>query len=138
MLTGTSGSSSALLESLQSQLKQREGENVQMQMELVRMEKVKSNLTSELARLSHEAEKLEIITSELDELKISYQETEAKYQTMLTVSVNYFNSEIKIRKYYLVYIHFIFIFFFKFLDVRRKSRRDRRIKIRFTRCQRYV
>ena len=107
MLTGTSGSSSALLESLQSQLKQREGENVQMQMELVRMEKVKSNLTSELARLSHEAEKLEIITSELDELKISYQETEAKYQTMLTVSVNYFNSEIKIRKYYLVYIHFI-------------------------------
>ena len=115
MLTGTSGSSSALLESLQSQLKQREGENVQMQMELVRMEKVKSNLTSELARLSHEAEKLEIITSELDELKISYQETEAKYQTMLTVSVNYFNSEIKIRKYYLVYtIHFIFIFFSNF------------------------
>merc|ERR1719361_1231338 len=85
MLTGASGSSSALLESLQSQLKQREGENVQMQMELVRMEKVKSNLTSELARLSHEAEKLEIITSELDELKISYQETEAKYQTMLTM-----------------------------------------------------
>ena len=110
MLTGTSGSSSALLESLQSQLKQREGENVQMQMELVRMEKVKSNLTSELARLSHEAEKLEIITSELDELKISYQETEAKYQTMLTVSVNYFNSEIKIRKYHLVYINFIFFF----------------------------
>ena len=111
MLTGTSGSSSALLESLQSQLKQREGENVQMQMELARMEKVKSNLTSELARLSHEAEKLEIITSELDELKISYQETEAKYQTMLTVSVNYFNSEIKIRKYYLVYIHFFFQIF---------------------------
>ena len=125
MLTGTSGSSSALLESLQSQLKQREGENVQMQMELVRMEKVKSNLTSELARLSHEAEKLEIITSELDELKISYQETEAKYQTMLTVSVNYFNSEIKIRKYYLVYIHFILFFFQIFRCTEKKSKRQK-------------
>ena len=63
-----------------------QGENVQYQMEISRMEKVKGNLASELARLSHETEKMENLSLELEKLKTLYQETEAKYQTMLTVS----------------------------------------------------
>merc|ERR550534_2206460 len=85
LIGGNPGSSSAMLESLQSQLKQKEGENVQLQMELARLDKVKSNLTSELTKLSAEAEKCETLTIEHEELQELYQETEAKYQTMLTM-----------------------------------------------------
>jgi hypothetical protein len=56
-------------------------------MEMARMVKVKSNLTSELARLSQEADKVEGLTSRLDEIQKLYQQTESKYQTMLTVSL---------------------------------------------------
>merc|ERR550534_2927373 len=85
LIGGTSGSTSAMLESLQSQLKQKEGENVQLQMELARLDRVKSSLTSELSRLSAEVEKFETLTIEHEELQELYQETEAKYQTMLTM-----------------------------------------------------
>ena len=54
-------------------------------MELARLDKVKSNLTSELTKLSAEAEKFEELTIDHEELQKSYQETEGKYQTMLTV-----------------------------------------------------
>merc|ERR1712223_1800348 len=89
LIGGNPGSSSAMLESLQSQLKQKEGENVQLQMELARLDKVKSNLTLELTRLSTEAEKCETLTLEHEELQKLYQEAEGKYQTMLTVITNY-------------------------------------------------
>ena len=56
-------------------------------MELARLDKVKSTLTSELTRLSAEAEKCETLTIEHEELQELYQETEAKYQTMLTVNL---------------------------------------------------
>merc|ERR1712228_1027635 len=85
LIGGNPGSSSAMLESLQSQLKQKEGENVQLQMELARLDKIKSNLTSELTRLSAEAEKCENLTIEHEDLQKLYQETEGKYQTMLTM-----------------------------------------------------
>ena len=64
-----------------------QGENVQLQMELARLDRVKSTLTSELTRLSAEAEKCETLTIEHEELQELYQETEAKYQTMLTVNL---------------------------------------------------
>ena len=57
-------------------------------MELARLDKVKSNLTSELTKLSAEAEKFEELTIDHEELQKSYQETEGKYQTMLTVISN--------------------------------------------------
>ena len=50
------------------------------------MEKVKDNLTSEMARLSNEAEKLELLSSKHEDLEKRYQEIESDYQTMLTVS----------------------------------------------------
>jgi len=55
-------------------------------MEVARMEKVKSNLTSELARLSSEAEKMNVVSAELDQLKISYQKTAKELDKMLIVS----------------------------------------------------
>ena len=63
-----------------------QGENAQLQMELSRMEKIKDNLTSEMARLSNEAEKLELLSSKHEDLEKKYQEIESDYQTMLTVS----------------------------------------------------
>ena len=55
-------------------------------MEVARMEKVKSNMTSELARLSSEAEKMNVVSAELDQLKISYQKTAKELDKMLIVS----------------------------------------------------
>ena len=63
------------------------------------MEKVKDNMTSELARLSQEAEKLEILTSKHEDLSKKFNEIEVDYQTMLTVSI----SRIPYDKYLNVY-----------------------------------
>ena len=68
------------------------------------MEKVKDNLTSEMARLSNEAEKLELLSSKHEDLEKKYQEIESDYQTMLTVSY------LQIHLYFVVIDsnHFIF------------------------------
>ena len=63
-----------------------QGENAQLHMELSRMAKVKDNLSSELARLSNEAEKLEILSTKHEDLEKRYTEIQSDYQTMLTVS----------------------------------------------------
>ena len=63
-----------------------QGENAQLQMELSRMAKVKDNLSSELARLANEAEKLEILSTKHEDLEKQYTEIQSDYQTMLTVS----------------------------------------------------
>ena len=67
-----------------------QGENVQLQMEVTKLEHVKDNLGSELARLSQETEKMQTLSEDLEQLQKLYQETEAKYQTMLTVRQKYF------------------------------------------------
>ena len=89
-----------------------QGENVQLQMELARLDRVKSSLTSELSRLSAEVEKCETLTIEHEELQELYQETEAKYQTMLTVNLIrmvknncYFVSKIVMTYCYCVKMH---------------------------------
>ena len=64
-----------------------QGENAQLQMELSRMAKVKDNLSSELARLANEAEKLEILSTKHEDLEKQYTEIQSDYQTMLTVSI---------------------------------------------------
>ena len=64
------------------------------------MEKVKDNMTSELARLSQEAEKLEILTSKHEDLSKKFSEIEVDYQTMLTVSI----SRIPYDKYLNIYL----------------------------------
>ncbi len=88
---GVPASSSAILENLQSALKQKESQIVGTQMEVARLEKVKSNLTSELGRLSAEAEKVADLEERLESLTAAYKETEEKYQTMLTVRAQNYN-----------------------------------------------
>lgn len=80
------GSTAALVENLQAQLKQRDGEVIQMQMELGNLERARDNLNAEVSRLTQKVESYETLDLELKEMKGLYQETEAKYQTMLTVS----------------------------------------------------
>lgn len=60
-------------------------------MELVRLDKVKSNLTTEMAKLSEQAEQMLHLTEEHQELKLLYQKTEENYQTMLTVRFSIFS-----------------------------------------------
>ena len=79
------GGGAALVESLQAQLKQREGELVQVQMELGAMERSKANMAAEVNRLSQKVERLDVLETDLEQLKTAYTETEQKYQTMLTV-----------------------------------------------------
>ena len=79
------GGGAALVESLQAQLKQREGELVQVQMELGAMERSKANMAAEVNRLSQKVERLDVLETDLERLKTAYTETEQKYQTMLTV-----------------------------------------------------
>ena len=79
------GGGAALVESLQAQLKQREGELVQVQMELGAMERSKANMAAEVNRLSQKVEILDAMETDLERLKKAYSETEQKYQTMLTV-----------------------------------------------------
>ena len=69
----------------QAQLKQREGEIVQLQMEVSGLERVRESLTQELGRLTQKTEELTQVQEELTRIKHVYVETEKKYQTMLTV-----------------------------------------------------
>ena len=79
------GGGAALVEGLQAQLKQREGELVQVQMELGAMERAKANMAAEVNRLSQKVERMDALETDLERLKTAYTETEQKYQTMLTV-----------------------------------------------------
>ena len=81
------GGGAALVESLQAQLKQREGELVQVQMELGAMERGKANMAAEVNRLSQKVERMDALEGDLERLKKAYAETEQKYQTMLTVRI---------------------------------------------------
>merc|ERR1719414_845388 len=79
------GGGAALVESLQAQLKQLEGELVQVQMELGAMERAKANMAAEVNRLSQKVERMDALETDLERLKTAYTETEQKYQTMLTM-----------------------------------------------------
>ena len=82
MLTG----GSALMESIQAQLKQKEGEVVQLQMEVSGLERVRERMTAELAKTAEAANMAKDLGEQLNALRRQYAETEQKYQTMLTVS----------------------------------------------------
>ncbi len=80
------GSATALMENLQAQLKQREGEVVQLQMEIAALERVRDNLTVELAKLTNKVDTLETANEELQETSVKFADLEQKYHTMLSVS----------------------------------------------------
>jgi chromosome segregation ATPase len=84
-LRNQSGGGAALVESFQAQLKQRDGELVQIQMELGAMERAKENMSGEVNRLSQKVEGMDRTETEMERLKKAFVETEQKYQTMLTM-----------------------------------------------------
>ena len=79
--------SSALMDSLQERLKLREGEVIQLQMEVTSLERVREAMTTELAKASEAANEAAELRERVDALSAQYAETEQKYQTMLTVRV---------------------------------------------------
>ena len=85
-----SAMSSALMDSLQERLKLREGEVVQLQMEVTSLERVREAMTTELAKASEAANEAAGLRERVDALSAQYSETEQKYQTMLTVSSKLF------------------------------------------------
>merc|ERR1719369_1555187 len=79
------GNTTALLENMQSQLKLKEAELVQLQAEYANMERVKDTMGQELTKLTIKADQIDTLKEELALLKDEYQTLQQKYQTMLTM-----------------------------------------------------
>jgi len=79
------GSSTAVVDGLQAQLKIKEGEVYQLQSQVHQAERLRESLSQELTNLADKAEMTEGLIAEVEGLKRSQQELEAKYQTMLTM-----------------------------------------------------
>ena len=80
---GVGGAS--LVENLNSQLKQKEGEIVQLQMDLRNLERVRDNMSQELTKLTRQVEAFDTMNEQFEDVKKMYTSTEEKYQTLLTV-----------------------------------------------------
>ncbi|CAM9903194.1 unnamed protein product [Lampetra fluviatilis] len=74
---------SSVIESLQSQLKQREGEIAQLQTEIGKLERTRMLMTEELVKLSTQNEELQESTEEVPKLKGQLKDLEQRYNTML-------------------------------------------------------
>ncbi|CAK8683437.1 unnamed protein product [Clavelina lepadiformis] len=81
--SGISGSS--LLENLQSQLKQRDGEITQLQGEINTLERTRSSMAEEIVRLTNDNEDLENTAKEVNDLKKSLKEMESRHEAVLTM-----------------------------------------------------
>jgi len=79
------GNTTAIMENLQSQLKLKEGELVQIQAEYFNIERVRDTMGQELTKLTIKAEQMDTLTSEVTQLREEYQILQQKYQTMLTM-----------------------------------------------------
>jgi len=79
------GSTTALMENLQAQLKLKEGELVQMQVEYINMERVRDTMGQELTKLTIKADQIDQLSGDLSKLKEEYGTLQQKYQTMLTM-----------------------------------------------------
>uniref|UniRef100_S4RVR4 TATA element modulatory factor 1 n=1 Tax=Petromyzon marinus TaxID=7757 RepID=S4RVR4_PETMA len=74
---------SSVIESLQSQLKQREGEITQLQTEIGKLERTRMLMTEELVKLSTQNEELQESAEEVPKLKGQLKDLEQRYNTML-------------------------------------------------------
>ncbi|XP_067938115.1 TATA element modulatory factor-like isoform X2 [Watersipora subatra] len=76
-------STTSLFESLESQVKQREGEIVQLQADIAEHEKTRESLTKEMVKLTEENGKQEMKLRELSRLQQQYKELNGRYQALL-------------------------------------------------------
>ncbi|XP_022093565.1 TATA element modulatory factor-like isoform X2 [Acanthaster planci] len=77
------GSVSSVIEGLQSQLKQREGEIAQLQGEIVQLERTRASMAEEIVKLSNQNETLDEQARLVPEYKRKLIETETRYNAVL-------------------------------------------------------
>ncbi|XP_020488781.1 TATA element modulatory factor [Labrus bergylta] len=74
---------SSIIENLQSQLKLREGEIAQLQLEISALERSRSVMAEELVRLTNQNDDMDEMVKEIPKLKIQLKELEQRHNTIL-------------------------------------------------------
>ncbi|XP_050978492.1 TATA element modulatory factor isoform X1 [Labeo rohita] len=77
------GGGSSIIESLQSQLKLREGEIAQLQMEIASLERSRTVMAEELVRLTNQNDEMESKVKEIPKLKVQLKDLEQRHNTIL-------------------------------------------------------
>ncbi|XP_051768189.1 TATA element modulatory factor isoform X1 [Ctenopharyngodon idella] len=77
------GGGSSIIESLQSQLKLREGEIAQLQMEIASLERSRTVMAEELVRLTNQNDEMEDKVKEIPRLKVQLKDLEQRHNTIL-------------------------------------------------------
>ncbi|XP_067287015.1 TATA element modulatory factor isoform X2 [Pseudorasbora parva] len=77
------GGGSSIIESLQSQLKLREGEIAQLQMEISSLERSRTVMAEELVRLTNQNDEMEDQVKEIPRLKVQLKDLEQRHNTIL-------------------------------------------------------
>ncbi|XP_054472585.1 TATA element modulatory factor [Anoplopoma fimbria] len=74
---------SSFIENLQSQLKLREGEITQLQLEISSLERSRSVMAEELVRLTNQNDEMEEMVKEIPKLKVQLKDLEQRHNTIL-------------------------------------------------------
>lgn len=74
---------SSIIENLQSQLKLREGEIAQLQLEIANLERSRSVMAEELVRLTHQNDEMDEQVKEIPILKVQLKDLEQRHNTIL-------------------------------------------------------
>ncbi|MED6268122.1 TATA element modulatory factor 1 [Characodon lateralis] len=74
---------SSIIENLQSQLKLREGEIAQLQLEITSLERSRSVMAEELVRLTNENDEMQEKVKDIPKLKIQLKDLEQRHNTIL-------------------------------------------------------
>ncbi|KAM3620885.1 uncharacterized protein V6R79_003300 [Siganus canaliculatus] len=74
---------SSIIENLQSQLKLREGEIAQLQLEITSLERSRSVMAEELVRLTNQNDEMEEKVKEIPKLKVQLKDLEQRHNTIL-------------------------------------------------------
>ncbi|KAJ7998975.1 hypothetical protein DPEC_G00210570 [Dallia pectoralis] len=74
---------SSIIENLQSQLKLRDGEIAQLQLEISSLERTRSSMAEEMVRLTNQNEEMEDSVKEIPALKVRLQELDQRHNTIL-------------------------------------------------------
>jgi len=82
---GRLGNTASLMETLQSQLKLREGEVAGLQAEVANMHRVRESMSQEMTRLTIRTELADETSHELSGLREEFHKLQKQYQTMLTM-----------------------------------------------------
>ncbi|XP_067907649.1 TATA element modulatory factor isoform X2 [Heterodontus francisci] len=77
------GAGSSIFENLQSQLKQREGEIAQLQLEISNLEKTRAIMAEELVKLTTQNDELQEKLNEIPRLRVQLKDIDQRYNTIL-------------------------------------------------------